>query len=263
MVMCLLTSRLFNHPLPFSYLLFAFCGTLCSYSFHWFLTGNGADTSGRAGWSVQNKILILSIFLMGIAGAAYSFFLLPQIRLWLIVSAVLTFLYSAPMLPFRPFQALKRIAVGKTSFLAFVWTQITVILPLMLIEPNWSSDHYLFIFNRYFFIFSICILFDHRDRVRDRQDGIRSMVTQLSEKGVDVLFWCTQLIILLSTGLMLPYFFWLDLAIILLPTILLSIVYRTCKRSTSDLVYYFLLDGLMMLSGLILLLLSILTKFDG
>jgi hypothetical protein len=113
---------------------------------------------------------------------------------WLLATAFITFLYSAPKIPFPPFNHLKKIAVGKTIFLSLVWTHTTAILPLVLSNVHWQDQHFLFVINRFFLIYPICILFDYRDREEDKREGIKSMITHFSEKGIKALFYSSLLI---------------------------------------------------------------------
>jgi hypothetical protein len=235
------------------YLLFAFSGTLCSYNFHWYLTRFHADAVGRAKWSLEHRKVHLVLCIIGFAGACYALIHLIEYWDWLALAAFLTFMYSAPMIPLRSFQWLKKIAVGKTAFLAFAWTHVTVDIPIVLAGNEWTTDHYLFAINRFFFIFSICILFDYRDRDEDFLIGIRSMVTQMNETGVNLVFWCTQALVLMTTIMLMHDEHWLFTVILLFPSLVLALGYSYFKRSDSDFIYYFILDGLMMISGLVLL----------
>lgn len=249
-IMCLLTYLYVGAESTY-YLIFAFSGTLCSYNFHWYLTRAHDDPEGRVRWSIENRSLHILLFFVGLAGAAFAFFHLLQYWQWLAIAAILTFLYSAPMIPFSTFQWLKKIAVGKTAFLAFAWTHVTVNIPIVLAGNLWTTEHYLFAINRFFFIFSICILFDYRDRDIDFANGIRSMITQITETGVNVVFWTSNAIVLFTTIALLRDEYWIFMPVFLLPSVILSAGYRFFKRSDSDLVFYFILDGLMMVTGLL------------
>ncbi len=255
-LMCLLTYY-YAGAHSFYYLLFAFSGTLCSYNFHWYLTRPDPAATGRAAWSLRHKQLHLVLFFAGLAGAAFAFFHLLAFWDWLAVAAMLTFLYSAPLVPLRSFQWLREVAVGKTAFLAFAWAHVTVNIPIVLAGNTWTTEHYIFAINRFFFIFSICILFDYRDRDGDYQLGIRSMITQMTEQGVNVVFWSTQLLVMLTTLALLPWMSWIYVAILLAPTLALGIWYGYFKRSTSDFIFYVVLDGLMMISGLVIILVQL------
>ncbi len=107
---------------------------------------------------------------------------------------VLTFLYSAPKVPHATFRWLKKIAIGKTIFLAFVWMYVTTLLPFLIADASkqgWMEAVLLSIY-RFFLVYAICILFDHRDREEDRAEGIRSLITSLEEPHLDKLYYASS-----------------------------------------------------------------------
>jgi 4-hydroxybenzoate polyprenyltransferase len=252
------TGLIFHLDLTPTFYWFVFLGTLCSYNFHWFLTPSAFGGSRKVQWSIGHKTVHLVLFLLAGIGAAYTGFLLIRYWEWLLVTAFVTFLYSAPKVEHPLFIFLRKIAVGKTIFLAFMWTHITSILPIAVSQFHWQAAHFLYIANRFFFIYPICILFDFRDRHDDRKAGIRSFVTLLSEEGIDQLFWCCVAISFLTLIWLWRLSFSNFQAILfLIPLIILAFLHNYSKRHFSDYLYYFVLDGLMMLTGLLLLVFSI------
>jgi 4-hydroxybenzoate polyprenyltransferase len=235
-------------------LAFVFFSTICSYSFHWYLTPGSLVKSPRIEWVNKYRIFHLVLFLIGILGAGFFFFRLWSHWYWLALSAVITFLYSAPKVPLPLFRALRKVAVGKTVFLAAVWTYVTAVLPPILSGTAWSTTIVLYVVSRFFFIYGICILFDFRDRADDKAAGIRSMVTYFSEKGVDILFFLSMLIFEITTLCLHSYgISWLNIFLLLIPGIIAQGIYQYAKRHFSDYLYYFFLDGLMMFSALLML----------
>jgi 4-hydroxybenzoate polyprenyltransferase len=116
----------------------------------------------------------------------------------------------------------------------------------------------LFIVSRFFFIYAICIMFDFRDRADDKAKGVRSMVTWLSEKGVDRLFFLSLLIFAICSLILLRYqFSLLTVILLLVPGIITVAIYQHAKKNFSDYLYYFILDGLMMFSALLMLIFRI------
>ncbi len=240
-----------------AYLLFVFFSTLCSYNFHWYLTPDMPSETLRIGWTQRNKPLHLALFIVGFAGAGWFFIHFIQHWFWLMGSVVLTFLYSAPKLQFPPFHHLRKVAIGKTIFLAFVWMYVTTFLPIAIDDNHWGLSATLFCIHRFFLIYAICIIFDYRDRLYDRQQGIRSMITHFSEGGVNALFVVSLLLFALSTAWFcyLLQTGWLYFAALLVPGILTALLYPYAKKNFSDYLFYFVLDGLMMLSALLMLIL--------
>ena len=137
--------------------------------FHWHLTSHSEILSERIDWTNKFRYVHTLLFIIGIIGVAYFFFPLMKHWFWLSVSAIITFLYSAPKIPQKHFRALRKIAIGKTIFLAFVWMYATTILPIIISGNEWPAGSIVFIFNRFFLIYCICILFDYRDRMDDKR----------------------------------------------------------------------------------------------
>lgn len=249
-------SLLFEITFPFALYLFVFSGSVCSYNFHWFLTPPQVQPlSAKMRWNVTNKHLHLLLAVIGLTGAALAAFLLIEHWVWLGVTAALTFMYSAPMIPLPVFIRLRQIAIGKTIYLAFAWTHITALLPLLIATESLHPVHIWYVVNRFFLLYAICVVFDRRDREGDRQAGIKSLITWLDNKGIDVLFW---LLLSFSVAAGLVLLSWLstaEVAALLVPSFAMGLLYRRSKKSHSDYLYYFLLDGLMAFSAPLLILL--------
>lgn len=249
------TYDLLLHSKPDQYLLgFVFCATICSYSFHWYLTSESLVESPRIEWLKRNRIFHLIFLIIGLIGSGVFFFFLLPHWYWLALSAIITFLYSAPKIPHPYFRALRKVAVGKTIFLALVWMYVTTILPVIIAGASFTSAIILFVIGRFFFIYAICIMFDFRDRADDQAAGIRSMVTWFSERGVNSLFF-SSLVIFGGCMILLGRYGFSGTSIILLiiPGFITAAIYNYSKTNFSDYLYYLILDGLMMFSALLML----------
>ncbi|MEO7922199.1 MAG: UbiA family prenyltransferase [Chitinophagaceae bacterium] len=234
---------------------FVFFSTICSYSFHWWLTGEPVHVSPRTRWLEKYRFIHLILFITGLIGAGIFFFYLVPYWKWLLLSALMTFLYSAPKIPHPWFRALRKVALGKTIFLALVWTLVTTILPIIISGQPWTRPDILFVISRFFLIYAICILFDYRDREDDKANGIRSLITYLGEKNITALFIFSLVIFFTSTLWLLKYNYEATPVIILLiPGIITAALYGYARRNFSDYLYYLVLDGLVALSSIIMLL---------
>jgi len=258
-VMCYSTFLIFNLRVNVPFLYFVFFATLCSYNFHWYFTFSGNSSSKKVRWSFRNKKLhVVFFFISGLLTLFFAFSL-KQHWDWLLITAVFTFLYSAPKIPHKSVAVLKKIAVAKTIFLALTWTHVTAILPVIFSNSPWQPGFEVFAVNRFFLIYPICILFDYRDRHQDLKDGIRSMITHFTDRGVDVVFWGSLVSFLITTTILyllgIPFLIGFALFV---PGVILAFLYGPSKKNAADYRYYFVLDGLMMLSGLLLLPLAIL-----
>ncbi len=247
-------SFLLHSPVNVCFLLFVLFSTLCSYSFHWYLTSHSVIPSPRINWLEKNRNIHIVLFIIGLAGSCILFFYLLPYWHWLLIGVLITFLYSAPKLPFHHFKILRKVALGKTIFLAFVWMYVTTILPVIISDREWNISYVLFAVSRFFQIYSICILFDWRDREDDKAAGIRSLITYLSEKSILYLFIFSIIILGICTIFLYKYDYKIsDILILLIPGILTAALYKYAKRNFSDTFYYFILDGLMAFSALLML----------
>jgi 4-hydroxybenzoate polyprenyltransferase len=251
--------QLLLHTAPDLYFLaFVFFSSVCSYSFHFYLSPDHGGDSPRAKWQQGNLSVHLILLITGFIGSVIFF--LPFIKYWpwLLFSVITTFLYSAPKIPNKYFRLLRKIAIGKTIFLAMIWMYVTTILPVMVSDQTWQNDLYFFAVSRFFMIYCICILFDYRDREDDKAKGIRSLVTYLSEDGIRILFILSLLLFVTSTICLLFYqYSLLTIFILLIPGIITAALYNYARENFSDIFYYFILDGLMALPALLTLLIGI------
>lgn len=240
------------------YYWFVFFATICSYNFHWYLTPPFANASGRTHWSLTHKNAHLLFYFAGVIGSFIFFYKLRQHWFALFFATLLTFLYSAPKIPLPYFRFLKQVAIGKTIFLTTVWTYVTGILPVFMAGLHFNHQMKWFAASRFFLIYGICILFDFRDRADDREEGIRSMVNYFDEAGVNRLFIFSVIAFIIFTLCLLftgtPG---LSVTILIAPGLILAAIYQRSKSSVSDYLYYFVLDGLMMLSALLMAILPI------
>lgn len=248
------TLELFAPGPPFTYYyLFIFFATIASYSGHWYLSFFSEIESARALWFAQNRQVHLWLFIIGFTGMACLGWLLRGNWLWIGLAGIPTFLYSAPKIPHPRFARLKKIAIGKTLFLSLVWTYASTILPVQMKGITWSISFYFFLAARFLLIYGICILFDYRDKTEDKRQGITTLVHFLSDSQVQIIFYTVLILFFLVTGWQINYMSASIVAILLLPGLIVTALFRTARKRTSDYLFYFVLDGLMMLSGLLLL----------
>ncbi len=257
-LMCMQTLQFAGvHTYPSDFLFFIFSASLCSYNFHWMLTPPHAADNHRNSWSIEYKVMHALLFVLGGLGIIWWHQAILPHWPWILLGALLTFLYSAPKIPVPVFGLLKRYAIGKTIFLAMVWMYVTTVLPIVVAGHDWDLYSILFCCSRFFLIYAICILFDYRDREADIQEGIVSMITRFTEKGIDRLFRISMgLYVLCVMGLFWHsggYFVLANLS----PALLLWWLYPYAKKNFSAYLYYFVLDGLMMFSSLLTVFLPI------
>lgn len=250
------TGFLTGHPTAIiPCLRFIFFSTICSYSFHYFFTEISGPATARNLWLANQKFILGFFFLAGLTGMIISFIPIYQHWKWIIPAAIATFLYTAPQLPQPAFRQLRKIAFGKTIFLALIWTYATTVLPVVTSDLPWNHTLSLFATARFFFVFCICILFDLRDREADKIIGVKSLVTRLNKGAISMLFTASWLLALLGN-------IWLfiktghqqDTIYRLIPLLLLASLYSYARKHYSDWLYDIVLDGLLAFSAVLMLL---------
>jgi len=256
--MCLGTTAFLLNQVPDNkFLSFVFFATLCSYNLHWYLSTNSQNNGERILWSQQNRHLQFFLFLIGLIGSIFFGLFLLKFWLWLGFAAFITLLYTSPKMPYANLILLKKIAFGKTIYLALVWVYVTCILPIVINASTWDSDFIWFILSRLCLIYANCILFDLRDKEADINEGIRSLITYLSDKNIMKLFISSVLLFLIFGLMTIVATDWVYTATLLFPGVLLAASYRYFRQNLSDFTYYFLLDGLLILSSVLLLVLKL------
>jgi 4-hydroxybenzoate polyprenyltransferase len=252
------SSHLLHLAIACDYYWFVFFATICSYNFHWYLTPLSKNSVQRVNWSLHHKNAHLLFYFAGVIGSIIFFYKLRQHWFALFFATLLTFLYSAPKIPLPYFRFLKQVAIGKTIFLSAVWTYVTAIMPVFIAGQHFNHEMKWFAASRFFLIYGICILFDYRDRTDDKEEGLRTLVNYFDESGVNRLFVFSIIAFIVFTiGLLFSGVSFLAVLILIIPGIILFSIYPQAKNNNSDYLYYFILDGLMMLSALLMAILPI------
>lgn len=234
------------------FILFVGFSTLSSYSLHWYFPGPSRIITPRTSWLKKNRHIHGILLLVGLAGTAWTLTYFMDSLQWIGLSAIATFLYTAPKLPLPGLVKLRRTAYGKTVFLAAVWTYVTVLLPVLVSRHEWTPELISFCISKYLLIFIICILFDYRDRDDDTAAGIRSLITYLSPAGIQRLFLFSFILFCITTvtaGYM--HFSYYSMGALLAPGIICLLLYKKATRNFSDNLYYVILDGLMAFSAVL------------
>ncbi|GEO06224.1 hypothetical protein AAE02nite_38880 [Adhaeribacter aerolatus] len=133
---------------------------------------------------------------MAVAGAAalYCFFTAGFYRYNILLLghlALLSVLYSLPVLPRRgELWPLRHVPLLKIFLIAYVWTCVTVWLPLLAYNQDiFSTEAWLFFLRRFLFILAITIIFDIRDVDRDRATGTVTLPGTIGIKKAKYIAW--------------------------------------------------------------------------
>ena len=249
-MMCYCSQCLFGLFFDKNLAIFVFFATICSYSLHWYLTFSEIKTP-RILWTDQNRNLLKVLFIASLLGIlGYSFYVFS---LWKILFplAFFTFLYTAPKIPFRFFRFLQGFAAAKTLYLAVIWLCVTVVLPFENAKIVWTNEMILFAFNRFLLIGTVCMLFDYRDR--DEDFGIKNLITYFDEKKLNIAFYTSTSCFFVTCFFLKNTFSNFEIFALALPYFILIGIFSILKNTKNDYWFYVVLDGVVMLSGVVLL----------
>jgi 4-hydroxybenzoate polyprenyltransferase len=252
------TTLLAGLPVRPALPLFVFFATWCSYNFHFALV----KIYNAAAAKVDVASLPLSNMLFVAVGGAGVFFCYPYTGISLLsvmVALLCTLLYSLPLLPVKKIAFIRRAGFVKTLLLAFTWAYVTAYLPMAAAGHTLHTTSRLLLVQRFVFMLLLCIIFDKRDVYADAVKGFHSLATDISAKAVHRLL--SFLFALLAVVDIL--LFYLSLGTAQLMALLLALaatvlVYRVSLQQRRGFVFYYLVvDGMMLLSALLTIMVSI------
>lgn len=258
--LCMATEHLLLNAIPelFTSLhLLVFCSTLFVYNTHYLLKKSTPELSDRYGWSQQHKYWHYLFLAIGILGCVISVFLLPwELLVACGVLGVLSFSYSIPVLPINyEKRRLKDFGGVKLVVLTTVWTIVTAVLPILYHDHNIIEYPYE-ILMRFVFMVTLCVAFDIRDMQTDMDNGIATLPNMIGVKGsYKVMSIAMILFIAMSIGQFLRYPSARRLIAELVVALCTKLAVDYARKYPSDRAYLGLVDGMMLLYGLLILLL--------
>ena len=176
--MVLETQWFFNIPLKISpLLLFVFFATFFEYNLHVIanrLTVLKPLESLRHLFSRSVSVTLRYCIILGFFCTLITFFMLDKIFMaGVIISGILTLSYSMPLIKRHgKLVRMREITYLKVFTVALGWTLITVVVPLLEVLHEISTEAMLIIFlRRFLFIYVITIPFEIRDMERERRFG--------------------------------------------------------------------------------------------
>ena len=255
--LCFQTHQLLNIETNIIVYILVFSTTLAGYNLYWLISKfffSNRDIAKLLKTNISNLFVLFLASLSSIICIIRE----PYLIIYLIVASVLTLLYSLPLWPIHNNRLLPFMkGYFKTILLSFTWAYATVIIPVAGNDVNISSIIILFI-ARFAFMLMLCSIFDSRDIGVDKLHGLRSLATDVSAKALRILMLITFSIYIIA-GLLLRINFTTQfqvLAFIITGIITLYVYYLSIKKR-NYFFYYFLVDGLMLISSLLTFVASI------
>ncbi len=244
-----------NSPVHAPLLYTVFFATLLSYNIHWYFTTDMSHETIRIRWTLRHRTLHLALAAVAAAGLLLFLFKSPELILPVLPASVATFLYTAPKLPSPLLRQINQWRIGKTIYLTLVWVYVTACLPSFFIEDLQIVDFLIFTINRFSLIYAICILFDYKDLSYDMEEGIRNIFTNYGMKGAFRLFYiCIMLGVLTAMCWYMLHRSISEAIYLAIPVLCTLGSVRSTLKGRNDYFYYGWLDGLMMLSAVLVIL---------
>jgi len=241
---------------PLYYATLTFFSTLFIYNFQrLFYTkeiANATDSERRI-WVVQNQHVIKWLSLISFAGIVVSlFFVGINTILLLIPFFILSLAYFLPSIKLRKYGFLK------IFILCFVWTGTTAIIPVFKNNLQIETQHYIHIISRFSFMMAICLPFDLRDITVDKASNIKTVPLHIGIKRTKLLaFFFNCIYFFLNCYAYANTFIGIQLFIALCVVfVITAALILTTNGTEKEYHYVGLLDGLMVLEGLLIILLQ-------
>jgi 4-hydroxybenzoate polyprenyltransferase len=149
------------------------------------------------------------------------------------------------------------IAFLKTFFIGIAWVAVAVIVPAVL-DGKSKPGFWLYTFEKFFFIVAITLPFDLRDIHRDLHTNTRTIANQYGYQTV--MEWCAIFFVLsqfchYQLFLLSVYTKLEAMSLIAFNCLSYLIIFIGCKKQRNDVFYLGILDGLIVIQGLIYILL--------
>jgi 4-hydroxybenzoate polyprenyltransferase len=226
------------------------------YNLHFLLKRSLPQVSDRLRWTVKHKKWHYAVFFTGLALSGFGiFFLSWPIMIACALLGILSFMYTLPLLPFAK-TSLRDFGWLKIITLTLVWTIVTSVLPLLYWKKS-LLDYPYEVLIRFIFLFTLCVSFDIRDMQTDLRRDIRTLPNLIGERNSYRLMDASiALFIILSVIQYLRYPSTSRLIAEILSAVATRLVIMYTKKHFSDRVYLGMVDGMMLLYGCLIALLS-------
>jgi hypothetical protein len=172
------TMLLIKQELKFNpYTLLIFLACLLDYNIHRLIKTKYQNHFQKSGNIKSSFIFNLLIVFLSLATSINLFFISEELYFDFLCIAALTLAYTLPFVFKNKYiNLIKKIPFLKTAMLAFVWTYLTVNIPIKLSNTILNDYEYIALFTgRFLFISVVTLPFEMRDKETDLKDGVLSL----------------------------------------------------------------------------------------
>lgn len=252
--LCMETSLLLDVPFnSFYFYLLVFSATLGQYNIHYYIKRDANPDSDRFFWSVQHRKTYLILNIVGAAGVVTGLFhLKPKNLMVLAIVAVITILYSFPLLPFKKKKRLKDFGLLKILTLSYVWALITVWFPAVTLTRVTPDFQVVFI-QRFIFMFVLCLAFDIRDVASDSRSGIRTLPVSLGIRRSYLIIYGGLVAFVAISVLQFSHTHqFMQFNGMVVSALATFFIIEYAKERNSDMLYLSCIDGMMLLQAILI-----------
>jgi 4-hydroxybenzoate polyprenyltransferase len=250
--------QLGDRPAFHPYLFIIFFATLFEYNLHRLITlayHPNALSSPKHEWLRENRRSFYLLVFFSVAGFVIAIcYAKTKVLMALLPIAILTLFYTLPVFRIKEkLLRLREIPGLKIFMIAFVWSAVTVLLPVIQSETTYDWMHIsLMILERCFFIFAITIPFDIRDLEADTRAGLKTLpVIYGHKKAIFLANAATFVFMGLSSAHYLAYDMPMQIPACLLSGLVTLACLNNKKLQASDIYHYGVLDGCISIQALI------------
>ncbi len=244
------------HP----YILLLFFATIFDYNLHRLitvLTNKEALNSVKHTWVKQNIRLFYLLVACSVIGFSWAvFYANVKVLITLAPLAAITLFYSLPVFKNnKSIFRLREIPCLKIFLISFVWAGSTIFLPIIQSAIVFNKEHVILMFiERFLFVFAITIPFDIRDMRADARENLLTIPILIGKKNALIV---SNIVLVLFTLLCTAHYQHTHFVLIIVAFILSAIstffFINNKKMQVKHFYHYGILDGTMLLQGLLVL----------
>lgn len=243
---------LYNQTLPPKIVSLLFFAIISAYTF----LGVKISTSGQKLSVEIKKSVLLKVIIAWLSIGATLFLFFMQEKKVQSVAALLLIFTLAYMTPFylnkRKIKGVRDVFILKSSWLAFVWSVATVIIPVVHFKGfDFGKTELIFFAQRFLFIMAIALAFNIRDYAYDLQKQMKTIATVAGIYKTKIIA-----ITLLSLSFLLVVFLNVQIFLTAFATAVFYtiVLVMLAKPSPKSFFYVVLMDGALLVQGLLLVL---------
>ncbi len=240
---------IFDYPLTL--ISFVFLATLFSYNVHFTLAAQKNNDSGQLTWFRQQKSFNLLFNLVTLLLMLWFWWKIRSVTHLIIISIIINFTYTGPLLLKKPVKLPALLTFKKSYFIGFVWSYVTVVLPLAFFKVDPQLNEIFLFMNRMMLVSLATMIFDYRDKIQDFESGVHTPANLMNEKQFTLFFWLNVIVYFFTVFVLAARFHNYIHLLQLIPGFVLVYLLNKSKKQTGEYFYLGIVDGVLILSALL------------